>query len=480
MSTTVRIAGVDVPRMKNSLSIAKPLDSRVTASFVVVDNPGTGNYLKGQPVDIFTGLAVPPFIHPQFTGFIERATRVRQAPTEAGLYWNIDCIDNHYLADKRIAAESYTAQTAAAIVTALWTKYLSPEGVTLGTIDTGPTIAEMVVNYRSVSDTLDTLANRSNKTWYINVAKQLFFVARNASAAPFAVVARDMLRRPQILSRLTESAPKYRNRQYIRAGRELTAPQIETLAGNGSNVSFTVGYPIASTPTVTVGGAPQTVGIKGIDEAKNCYWAKNDPIVVFDSGSTPAPAAAVVISYIGFFDILVMADSIAEQLARKAIEGGTGLVEALADEPSINSIDDALDSAQSKLAYYGVTGRQFSFPIDKWGLEPGQLVNVTNAAYGIADDLLVESVHISELAPGELMYDIKAIDGPATGDWTGFFKALTNEALMERITVGKDQVLIILAETREIWKWSESITETVWACPVPSVTLFPLVTLYPC
>jgi hypothetical protein len=481
MATTIRISGVDIERQKGSLYINDGLERRSTASFVVVDRTGVANYVRGQAVDIFRGLAIPPFIHPLFSGFIDYPKRRRMSPTSTECYWTIKCIDNHYVADKRIAAESYTGQTAAFIVNDLFTKYLQPEGVTLGTVDTGPTIAEMIINYQSVAKALDVLAAKSNFVWSINVGKELNFAERDTEVAPFAIVETDIERETGILSDLAEAAPFYRNRQYIRAGKDITGPQVETRTGDGVAVAFAMGYPLNQVPTITLGGAPQTVELKGIGVAANWYWAKGDPIIT--AVVAPGVGVPVQCTYIGEYNIIVRADDLLAQAANKAVEGGTGLVEVMGDEPNINDRNDAFAIAVARLEYYGVIGKQFTFPIRQWGLQPGQIVTVTHTPYGLAaDDLLVESVEVSEIAPNELRYMVTAVEGPLMGDWTGFFKMLADikGEIMERVIVGPDLILILLTTTSETWEWSESITETVYACPLPGLAVFPSLTLYPC
>uniref|UniRef100_A0A6M3IX09 Uncharacterized protein n=1 Tax=viral metagenome TaxID=1070528 RepID=A0A6M3IX09_9ZZZZ len=421
-----------------------------------------------------------------FTGFIDYPTRQRIAPDDNSLYWAIQCMDNSYLAEKRIAAESYTAQTAGFIVDDLFDKYLAEEGVTIGSIEAGPTIAEMIINYSQVSKAFDTLAARSGFIWRIDNAKKLWFTARTTTVAPFSIVASDITRDPGIESSLAEATPFYRNRQYIRAGQATTTVlQTETRKGDGVAVAFVMGYPLASlkvgVDAITVGGANQTVGLKGIDTLKDVYWSKGDAVITFTT--PPGNGVSVVCSYYGLYDILVRVDSVPEQVARQAVEGGTGIIEAIDDLPNIVDKDDALVAAQANLDYYGIIGKQFTFPIRKWGLEPGQMVTVTHVPYGLsADALLVESVGITEVAPGELKYMISAVEGPELGDWTGFFKALADVKgdIMERILLGKDQVLIILANVAENWEWGESVTETVYACDVPALNLYPSLTRYPC
>ncbi len=468
MATTIRINGVDIERLKWSLQIETAIEQRSTASFTVVDRLGTASYVRGQAVEIFSDLPIPPFIHPQFNGYIDSVRKNRIAPNSPTVYHTISCMDYCYLADKRRAAEAYAVpHTAGWIVDDLFDKYLAPEGVTIGAIQAGPTIEQMVINYQPVSLALDALATRANFIWYIDEFKQLFFVVRTTALAPFAVSDVDIVRENNMTSELTESNPMYRNRQYIRGGRDVTSIQTENRTGDGKIEAFPMAYPLNQVPTVTVGGAGQSVGIKGVDTAKQCYWSKGDPIITFETA--PGVGVALVFVYIGEYDIMIQVDNAVEQAARKLVEGGTGIVEGMEDAPALNSKQAAFDSATALLDKYGVVGKQFTFPIRVWGLKPGQMVTVSYTEYGlVAADLLVESISVSEFGPEELRYSIKTIEGPELGDWTGFFKALANmkEEVLGRLNIGSDQVLIILASVSENWEWNEAITETVYACPI--------------
>jgi hypothetical protein len=65
-----------------------------------------------------------------FTGYVMDAQRQSPGWSSTMLH-DLACADNHYLADKRIAATSYANQTCGFMVTDLWTNYLAPEGVTI-------------------------------------------------------------------------------------------------------------------------------------------------------------------------------------------------------------------------------------------------------------------------------------------------------------------------------------------------------------
>ncbi len=482
MTVWTRVNDVDVQRNKASVVIQNIIGQRSTAYFEVVDKTGALSFQKGDRVDIVKD-GFPPFAKLLFGGVIDNPGMVR-VPNSPIIYHQLSCVDWHYLADKRRAAESYTSQTAGYIVGDLFTKYLEPEGITIGEIQTGPTIAEMVINYQPVSKALDVLANSAGFIWFIDEHKRLFFIVRTTTPALFSVSADDITKHS---TRLDRSSHSYRNRQFIRAGRDITSLQTETFAGVLNKQAYAVSFPINQEPVVTVATVLQTVGIKGIDTLvdppKDCYWSKGDPILAFDNASIPAAAAVIVIKYYGEYDIMIQVEDTPEINARKAIEGGTGIVEAIDDEPTLNSKQASFDAGLALLEHYGAIGQQFSFALNTWGLVPGHLVPVTYTEYGLtATDLLIESVETIEIAPDTLQFNIMAIEGPEMGDWTSFFGALASvkDEILGRLNVGDKQILIILASIPEHWEWEEAVTEAVFECPIPRVTLFPLVTLYPC
>ncbi len=468
----VEIAGVIVVTEKGKLLIENRIEERSTASFVVVDTPGTASYQQGQPVLIYD-----PDDVLIFGGVIDAPETRRYAPSGELLH-PIRCKDWHYLADKRLVAASYTSQTAGFIVDDIFDNYLADEGVTIGLIEAGPTLVEAIFNYVRVSDAFDALAEKAGKTWWIDENKALYFQDRDVTAAPWSATGDDFLKKT---TKMSGANPKYRNRQYIRGGRGTTSSQVEIFTGDGVNVAFTVGYPIVSVPTVTVNAVGQTVGIKGLDTTKDCYWNKGDATVTFDTGSIPG-AVAVVITYFGQFDILVLAEDLPEIAAQLAIEGaGTGIVEDIDDEPTLNDSDASIDSAQAKLARFGVTRTAFTFQTVRTGLKVGQELPVSYPAFGLSDNMLIESVKIRS-TDRFLTYFVTALIGPTLGGWANLFKSLADmkSEVIERLNVGSNQILIILVVVSESWEQGETVAVTVYACPVVALTLFPSLTTFPC
>lgn len=472
----IKIGGDDVDIVKGSLIVEQRIEERSIAEFTVVDIDAALEFQKGQPVEIYD----PDDLH-LFGGVVDTPDTIRTAPSGELLH-PIICADWHYLADKRLVAESYLATDAGDIVKDIRTKYLADEGVTVGNIEAGPEIIEAVFNYVQVSDAYDALAEKAGKIWYIDEEKKLFFIDRGTITAPWTATGNDMGKKS---SRLSGANPLYRNRQYIRGGRGTTALQKEKFVADGEQNAFTLSFPCAKVPTFievnTVDKLP--FGIKGLDALGDfaSYWNKGDSTITLTD--VPTAGWIVEIWYYGQFDILTLVEDTDEIAAQLAIEGvGTGYVDDIADEPTLNDKDASFDSGKAKLARFGVAGKRFLFSTKRSGLKPGQLLTVNYPALSLIADMLIEAV-ITRVFAGSITYDITAIQGPELGSWANLFKALASQKqeVIDRLNVGSEQVLIILAQYKGKWGWSETVTKYANVCEFPSASTYPALTgVYPC
>ena len=247
--------------------------------------------------------------------------------------------------------------------------------------------------------------------------------------------------------------------------------------GDANVFAFTVGYPIHTVPTVKLATVTQTIGIKGLGVIKEVLWSKGDPVILFDTA--PGDGVAVEVTYVGEYNLLLIADDPGEITARMAIEGGTGIWEQIDDEPAITDVPTATESAIAKPDKFAVIGELFSFDTMQSGFAPGQTANVAWLSLG---DMLIESLAIREISRDRLSYAIAAVTGPSLGDWTRFFLRLASQKdeILDRLTIGVDELVIIVVREGGDWEWSDTITQTAFACSVPAATLFPEATLLPC
>ena len=209
------------------------------------------------------------------------------------------------------------------------------------------------------------------------------------------------------------------------------------------------------------------VGIWGIDTGKDYYWNKGSKEIVADT----APGNGVVVhcKYQGQYPLISVSSDEAERVARQAIEGGTGLVESLVDEAYHESGGSSLQSARAKITDYARSATKFTYPTTQSGIKPGQLQRVNYPLFGLVDeDMLIESVVITEEGDNLWKYNVTAILGPVTGSWVKFYSSIVQrQAAMIRavdesiLGAFSESEALALAESTS--KWQQAKGMYCWA-----------------
>ncbi len=466
---SVKVGGVGKELQRGSLTIDHRIEERSVAMFTIYDEAAASHYEQGEAILIYDQDAVLVF-----GGIVDRPEERRLG---AGLQHSIRCIDYHYHADKLIAADSYTTDDCGTMIEDLRSDLLNAEGISAGTIQAGPTISALVINYVTVAKAFDAIAELAGFTWYIDENKALYFIDRATNAAPWAITSADMLKGK---SRLQRGHRQYRNRQYIRGGKAATDPQTENRTADGETESFAMGYPLIQAPTVTEDAGGKTVGIKGIDTGKDYYWNKGDPIIT--AAVAPANGVALAFTYVGEFNIMAVSYDTDAVTARLAVEGvGTGYVDDMSEDHNANTLLAAFETATAKIERFAADGKKFRFETWRSGLKPGQLATVTYSPFGLAAaEMLIEAVRVRPKGDW-LLYQVTAVEGPVSGSWAKFFGALsTGQIAVDKQTIGEETILIILVEPSDAIDLAGGAAITVWACPNVAVDLYPAVNLYPC
>jgi len=459
-TTSVKISGAPVIVKYGSLVIDKRVEERSTASFVVIDEPSTESFVRGALVEIFD--ATPDLI---FAGFVDTPEQ-DEIGADQGLFHSISCIDNHYLADKRLVVKSYTDKTLKYIVEDIVTTYLADEGITIGEVQTGPVIESAIFNYISASEAFDGLKEYSGFTWYIDELKKLYFIDRTTNAAPWDL---DGTTHKPIegSEHLSLSNPLYRNRQYIRGGKGLTGEQEEVFIGDDITESWTVGYPIALEPIVvdSVDG-PKSVGIKGLETGKDYYWSKGDATII--GAIALAAPKTITITYFGEYPLIVRADNYGAMLARQAIEGGTGIIEDITTEARHETGDAMRESARAKLILYCQDAEKFIYQTRTSGLAPGQLQAVTHPPFGFSShQMLIESISVTADI-NSVIYTVTCITGAVTGSWAKFFSSILRRQIGS-LRLGDERLLVLLQQIEELSLaeatsyWAQAKGQYCWA-----------------
>ena len=449
------IAGADRSSLYRnaSLSIGDDLDARNTCRFVLVDIDDVHEVLVGQEVEVYhEGVLI-------FAGSVDAVADDYPSFKETNVAHMIavSCVDHTALADRHLVAERKEdpGQTPGAIVRDLIATYLAQEGITEGTVEDGFEIGVVVFNYRTVAECLDELAQLVGFQWWVDYQRQLHFLAfDSAPAAAWALT--DAGRTFARLVR-NRSREQYRNRQILRAGRDVTeSTRVESFKGDGDMQTFSVGLPIAKVPAIRVNAVTKTVGIQGVDDedAFDWYWNQGSKQVTQQRDAAELSSSDTLeVTYFGFLEIIVQTQSESEIAARAAIEGGSGIWEAIEDDPSIDN--EALVAENvSNLAIQKAAGllRRFArIPVladistHKPGLASGTKQTISLAREKLDGDYLIVSVQTRDRGIGQLTYTYKIVDGQALESPFKFFQRMA--AANRKFVIRENEVLIVFSET---------------------------------
>ncbi|HEY3273877.1 MAG TPA: hypothetical protein VGJ92_08955, partial [Methanocella sp.] len=344
------------------------------------------------------------------------------------------------------------------------------------TIDAGADVVEKRFRYIKSAEAIASLAEGSDYTWYIDSYRWLHFKPRDAYPAPWTITSADILKNTETLG---SEAPDYRNRQYVLGVKQLTSVQTEHKKGDNTATSWTVGYPIAEEPIISVNTASKTVGIRGSDSGKEFYWSKGDNTITQDTtiGTVLATTDTLNIAYKGMYDIVIMGENTAAIQDRKAVEGGTGYVDDVMEATLTTDTNASLDIANSKLSKYGVVSRRFEFSTNRPGLEPGQIAQVNVPEHFLVGEMLVEKVETKDNG-NTLTYGVSVVDGPVVGSWAKSMAELGGPPVITEDS-GGESVIILVSDTERMTV-SDAFLVTVNACPLPDPATYPNTNVYPC
>ncbi len=482
-SYLVKIAGVPSYVLAGTLSIQAAIGRRSQASFVIHNQEVTTHYQQYQQVAIYDQNGALAF-----SGYITDP-KEQQPGFARSLTHTITCCDQHYCADKRVVAATYVNRTIGYMVNDMVTNILAAEGVTVGLItDPGVAIPNATFVYCTVAAALDAMVKEASSSgipyyWQIDQFKQLWFVPYTAIVNSNIIdgTQLDMRHSPPTVTRAN---PLYRNSQYITGGVAQTVTQHETRQGDGQLTTFTMGYDLASVPTITVNAVSKTVGIRGVDTGKDWYWQQGSPDISQDSSGTKLiNTDTLAVTYIGQYPSIIASTNTAQVTAQAAIDGTSGIIEVVDTDNTLKDLSSGLMEASALLTRYGVQGTIFEGETLTSGYAQGQLVTFTLPSYGLnSAQMLIEELTVSDQIDGyNLYYHIKAVLGPSDTSWVQFFGSLfrPNQPGNSINVSSTSTVTLLVALTATITP-TITLTPTAIMCPLPSSSLFPSSTLYPC
>lgn len=328
-------------------------------------------------------------------------------------------------------------------------------------LQAAPLVDRAVFNWAPAGAAFRELAELVGYEWTVDPYKRLRFFARSSNPAPLAIVTGDGIAANLKVRRTRE---QYRNTQLLRAGTAETAERTEQVRGDGVTKAWVLQYPVARAPVITLGGVgpPRTVGIRGLDTLKEFYWQKGDRTISTELQIEAPPTDPVIhVTYVGQYPLMVVATD-AEQIAeRQAVGGGTGIYEAVDDDPAIETRQLAEQKASALLQRLARILNRVSFDTRTPGLRAGQLLNISDPDLGLAGDYLLEQVDARPIGAGvnlRMTYRVSALDGTRVGGWVEFFRKLADQG--RRFTIRENEALGMLRVLPQVIELADELTLT--------------------
>lgn len=379
-------------------SIQKELNARDTFDCTLITNDGYRPRIGDEIVLTCNGVR-------QFAGTINDKEEKFLAESEA--LWrsiHLTATDWNQILDRRTAVAAYEQTWAGDIVKNLIDRHLAVEGITAGAIEPGLVLVRANWNHEPIATVLDDLAKDVGYYWFVDYYKRLHFLPREAATAPFSLNETNSRVRDFTVR---ESRNDYRNTQIIKGWKEITNPQTETFRGDGDTRTFTLSFPVYSTPTlpppsVKLNGQPKTVGVRGVEEGKDFYYSADQNEISQDQGADIDPLTdqdLLEVTYIGSYPGITYQQDAAEVTARQAIEGGSGMYEAVDVDASLEGGDVVIARGAGLLRQNRLSA-EAEFETEDEGLDIGQLIPVDFPTLGLsAVEMLITSLELTQISP---------------------------------------------------------------------------------
>ena len=431
---------------ESTLRIDDSVEGRSTASFNLVNVDGDAASWIGSRIEIKSDDVVI------FGGIVEEATSREDS---FGRVWQeVTAVDYAALLDRHRVAGAFEGMAAGQVVRDILTdsavSNLHQEGLNADGVDDGPVVEKIVFSYVTATKALEELAQYAGFHWHTTPQKGLVFRPRSAATAPFGIT--DWSRNYRNLS-VKHDKLEYRNRQYIRAGKDLTDVRTETFTGDGETRTWVLAYPVGEAPTVTVDGASRTVGIQGVDDSTDFFWQKDERVITQNEDDPVLTSSdSMAVMYQGLFPILVVTENEGQVEERADAEGTSGIYENVVQDATLDQRTNAIAKAEALLARFGQFNAGITFDTDDdveskiIDLRAGDVLRITKDAHGLnGEGCLVESVSLQRVDPHMWRATVTAMTGNQTTSWLRYWRALSEQ--QQGLAVRENEVVIIGGET---------------------------------
>ena len=404
--------GTDVPGKLETVSVlSHQID---TLTFDVYNISSIVSYFKEWAEVIVTNTGTGVRL---FGGFLQ----IPSLTADSGgtrLDGEIQCSDYTCLLDHIKVKELFIGYTDAAMLVALFAKYL-PEISTTTYVQTLKTWPALTLNNITLRQAIDKLAQGAGCDWYIDYNKNLHFFYGTSAMAPFGLSdAPDLVNTfPYTTFVLNLDGTGVINRVTINGGTYLSDPQYHYLQGTGQDtVIYLPGGPWAAAP----GNANLLVWRNDGTAVTPVWTAMNvllsgSPVnpndVVFDTANSVLTQLAAwpllpnAVQIYGCYAIPSLVRSFTDQ-ASYAYYGR--YFDAVINDTTITDKQSALIAAIGLMSNNSMGGQQVTCTTMQPGLRAGMTTPVTNALYGLSGlTLQVQKATGTIMPGGYCSYDLE-------------------------------------------------------------------------
>lgn len=383
--------------------------------------------------------------------------------------FNMDGPDYTAKTQKIIVTESYINVAVDEIVQDLISIYVP--WATATKVDACPKIITIKFPDQFLWDSMETLCKITGYEWYIDEQLVVNFFEPITRINP-NVLSQANSNYKRGTASLKPDASKLVNKLWVKGSKGLSDDFTQAITVV-ANIPIPLYYKPRATVdgvTVTIGGVPRSVGIQNIDQpgTKDFLLNFNEKLLVPDR--VTSGSGSVVYKYEYPIKIL---------LEEPASQGQYGIFE---DVYKVETDDKglALELGMRYLAKYSQPIIMGSIEPFHGVYKPGELVQVDLPDLNVSAALQIKQVTYDSapLTPVTRKLQLESPDR----DLPNILKDMhTRLRLLEKeVYQDSDGPVERYVAKSEFWGWSETVSYAVYACSVPSTTLYPSETLYPC
>lgn len=197
---------------------------------------------------------------------------------------------------------------------------------------------------------------------------------------------------------ITQTHNQMANQVYAIGANVLLNTLNATINGNGTATTFNLPEPVGATPTITLNGSPQTVGLLGVDADDDWYWTQDSAVLTQATGATVlGPTDILIVVYSPAVPAIAQAPNAASLGALQAIEGTSAEYDYSFNVGGPILPADLLALATGYEIEYGEPAQTVNFYTLRPGLAVGQLQTIDLPDAGISGSFLIATLQMTTM-----------------------------------------------------------------------------------